>query len=83
MTKSEKELMARKTMKECGICVFKYSCGYSSILVGKETKKCSVPHLFKQKRIKVWSSEQQKMISETEARTETHFQPNKETEKDQ
>ena len=58
-------------MKECGKCTYKYSCGYSSLLIGKETRECCEPHLFEQKRDGlVWSYESQTLKPEAEVKTE-------------
>lgn len=53
-------------MKECGRCIYKYSCGYSSLLSGRETRGCIEPHLFEQKVGRVWSYRQQALRPESE-----------------
>ncbi len=65
-----RELKVNIAMKECGDCVYKYSCGYSSLRIRQETRECVEPHLYKRKRRQVWSLEQQKLQPEDRVRTE-------------
>ena len=53
-------------MKECGNCVYFYSCGYSSFLVGKLSHECIEPHLFEAKQGLVWCPIQQQLRPENE-----------------
>jgi len=59
-------MSSEKTKKECGICVYKYSCGYSSLLSGRATGECVEPHLFMKTRKRFWSLQNQQLETEEE-----------------
>jgi len=50
--------------KNCKNCVWKYSCGYSSLNLSQPERKCIEPHLFRKKRKNVWSLKNQKFEPE-------------------
>ena len=66
-------------LKQCGNCIYKYSCGYSSLLRDKETDKCCEPHLFKKKIKRVWSFDNQKLEPENTVREEYRNRKNPES----
>jgi hypothetical protein len=49
--------------KECGICTFKVSCGYSALRRGKVTDNCCEPHSFQKAKNNFWSPKNQRLES--------------------
>lgn len=56
--------------KECGICTYKYSCGYSSLRAGKLTGECCEPHLFRKAKKNFWSPLNQRLETAKEIEVE-------------
>jgi len=61
-------------MKECLTCVFKHSCGYSSLNIDEENNPCVLGDksdgttFFKKSTGSFWDYVDQKLVSESEAR---------------
>jgi hypothetical protein len=62
--------MKQKVVKECGICAYKYSCGYSALRSGKSTHPCCEPHLFARVQKNFWSYQNQRFEPESEIQKE-------------
>jgi hypothetical protein len=56
--------------KECRICCWKYSCGYSSLLAGKQTGTCCEPHGFRKVKKNYWSYHNQRFETAQEIEKE-------------